>query len=165
MMSYLAWSSKRVSHLISTHPSTMISIIRGSPSNQVIGMANTKFPRKEAKWVTSRDLVNMSACCLSVSVYFITMSPFSTWSLKKWYLTFMCLALLWKTGFWARHMALELSHLRGYALIGHSIISYGIHYPKDLRVTASSNYILNLSGGLCDERLFVSCNTLIFTRK
>jgi hypothetical protein len=28
MIGYLAWSSKRVSHLISTHPSTMISIIK-----------------------------------------------------------------------------------------------------------------------------------------
>jgi hypothetical protein len=28
MICYLAWSSKRVSHLISTHPSTMISIIK-----------------------------------------------------------------------------------------------------------------------------------------
>jgi hypothetical protein len=27
MTGYLAWSSKRVSHLISTHPSTMIGII------------------------------------------------------------------------------------------------------------------------------------------
>jgi hypothetical protein len=27
MTSYLSWSSKRVSHLISTHPSIMISII------------------------------------------------------------------------------------------------------------------------------------------
>jgi hypothetical protein len=27
MTTYLAWSSKRVSHLITTHPSTMISII------------------------------------------------------------------------------------------------------------------------------------------
>jgi hypothetical protein len=27
MIGYLAWSSKRVSHLISTHPSIMISII------------------------------------------------------------------------------------------------------------------------------------------
>jgi hypothetical protein len=27
MISYLAWSSRRVSHLISTHPSIMISII------------------------------------------------------------------------------------------------------------------------------------------
>jgi hypothetical protein len=27
MTGYLAWSSKRVSHLISTHPSIMISII------------------------------------------------------------------------------------------------------------------------------------------
>jgi hypothetical protein len=125
MTCYLAWSRKRVSHLISTHRSTMISIINqiqgsitgeaidrldrydemqcddkqdkvykrqntSSSSNQAIGMTNTKIPpRKEAKQVASRGLVKMSANCFSISMYFITMSPFSTWSLKKWYLTFM----------------------------------------------------------------------------
>jgi hypothetical protein len=34
-----------------------------------------------------------------------------------------------------------------------------MHYPKDLGATASSNYILGLSGGLCDRRLFVSWPT------
>jgi hypothetical protein len=31
--SYLAWSSKGVSHLISTHPTTVISIIKQIPAN------------------------------------------------------------------------------------------------------------------------------------
>jgi hypothetical protein len=44
----------------------------------------------------------------SVSMYLISIPPFSTWSLKKW-----CLILLWKTGFLAIEMALVLSHIRG----------------------------------------------------
>jgi hypothetical protein len=77
------------------------------PSNQAIGLANTKLPppHNEAKREKSRGLVKMSANCLSVS-------PFSTWSLRKWCLTLMCLALPWKTELWARHMVLELSHMR-----------------------------------------------------
>jgi hypothetical protein len=70
-------------------------------------------PYKEAKREESRGLVKMSASCLSVLINFICISPFSTWSLKKWCLTLMCLALPWKTGLWTRHMALELSHMRG----------------------------------------------------
>jgi hypothetical protein len=30
-----------------------------------------------------------------------------------------------------------------------------MHYPKNLRATASSSYILNLCGRLCNRRLFV----------
>jgi hypothetical protein len=124
-------------------------------------MANTKTPppHKEAKWVASRGLVKMSVSCLSVSMYFITMSPFSTWSLKKWYFTFMCFALPWEIGFWVSHMTLELSHMRGNTLVGHSIISHGLHYPEDLGAIASSSYILSLSGELYDRRLFVSWPT------
>jgi hypothetical protein len=88
--------------------------ITSSPSNQAIGMANTKpHPPQEAKREESRGLVKMSANCLSVSINFIYISPFSTWSLRKWCLTFMCLALPWKIGLWARHMELELSDMRG----------------------------------------------------
>jgi hypothetical protein len=83
------------------------------PSNQAIGMTNIKLPHKEAKHEESRGLVKMSANYLSVSINFISISPFSTWSLRKWCLTLMCLALPWKTGLWARHMALKLSHMRG----------------------------------------------------
>jgi hypothetical protein len=98
-------------------------------------------------------LVKISVSCLFMSMDFITMSPFSTWSLKKWCLISMCFALPWKTGLWARHMALESSHMRGTLL---QVISHGMHYPKNLGATASSNYILGLCGGLCDRRLFMS---------
>jgi hypothetical protein len=49
-----------------------------SPSNYDIGMANTMFPRKEAKQVASRGLVKISASCLSMSMYFLSISPFYT---------------------------------------------------------------------------------------
>jgi hypothetical protein len=54
----------------------------------------------------------MSANCLCVSMYLISISPFSTWSLKKWCLLSRCLILLWKTRFFAIEMALVLSHMR-----------------------------------------------------
>jgi hypothetical protein len=78
-------------------------------------MANTKspLPRKEAKRVTSRGLVKISANCLSVSMYLISMSHFLTWSLKNWYLLLRCLIVLWKTRFLATEMSLVLSHMRG----------------------------------------------------
>jgi hypothetical protein len=41
------------------------------------------------------------------------MVPFSTLSLKKWYLTSMCLVLEWSTGFFATLMALVLSQRSG----------------------------------------------------
>jgi hypothetical protein len=34
-----------------------------------------------------------------------------------------------------------------------------MHHPKDLKAIASSSYILDLSGGLCDKRLFASWPT------
>ena len=70
-------------------------------------------PRKSANREESRGLVKMSANCLSVSMYLISISPFSTWSLRKWCLLSTCLIFLWKTGFLATEMALVLSHMRG----------------------------------------------------
>jgi hypothetical protein len=55
-------------------------------------------------------------------------------------------------------MTLELSHMRG-TLIGHSIISHALHYPKYLGAAASSSYILSLCGGLYNRRLLVSWPT------
>jgi hypothetical protein len=83
------------------------------------------------------------------------MSPFSTWSLKKWSHFYVfgspvencVLGLVYGT----RAIAHE-----GNILVGHSIISHGLHYPKDLGATTSSSYILGLYGGLCDKRLFLS---------
>jgi hypothetical protein len=70
-------------------------------------------PRKSANREESRGLVTMSANCLSVSMYLISISPFSTWSLRKWCLFSICLIFLCKTGFLATEMALVLSHKRG----------------------------------------------------
>jgi hypothetical protein len=42
----------------------------------------------------------------------------------------------------------------GNTLIGQSIISHGMHYPKNLGPTVSSSYILNLRDGLCNRSLF-----------
>jgi hypothetical protein len=68
--------------------------------------------RKSANREESRGLVKMSANCLSVSMYLISISPFSTWSLRKWCLLSTCLIFLWKTVFLATEMALVLSHMR-----------------------------------------------------
>jgi hypothetical protein len=50
---------------------------------------------------------------LSVSMYLISISPFSAWSLSKWCLLSTCLIFLWKIGFLATEIALVLSHMRG----------------------------------------------------
>jgi hypothetical protein len=109
MTGYPAWSSKRVSHLISTHPSIMISIMNqiqasitgealdrydeiqqngkrihdriytmhntSSPSNQAIGMANTKIPPQRSK--TSRikgfgENVSQLPLCINVFHHYVS---------------------------------------------------------------------------------------------
>jgi hypothetical protein len=69
--------------------------------------------RKSANREESRSLVKILAYCLSVSIYLISMSPYSTLSLRKWCILSMCLIFLWKTRFLAIKMALVLSHMRG----------------------------------------------------
>jgi hypothetical protein len=44
MIGYLAWSSKRISHLISTHPSTIINIINQIQAS-MIGEAVDRLSR------------------------------------------------------------------------------------------------------------------------
>jgi hypothetical protein len=54
--------------------------ITNSPSNQAIRITNTNFPsppRKSAKREASRGLVKILANCLLVSMYLISISPFS----------------------------------------------------------------------------------------
>jgi hypothetical protein len=46
MISYLAWYRKRVSHLITTHPSTMISIINKIQAS-ITGEATSKLGEYE----------------------------------------------------------------------------------------------------------------------
>jgi hypothetical protein len=63
-----------------------------SPLNQAIWMVNTNSPPANQQIEKNqRGLVKMSANCLSVSIYLISMSPFSTGSLRKWCLISTCL--------------------------------------------------------------------------
>jgi hypothetical protein len=64
----------------------------------------------------------------------------------------MCFTLPGKTGFWARHMAIELSHMREHPCRSLRNLSWYALF-KEFR---SSSYILDLSGGLLNRRLFTS---------
>jgi hypothetical protein len=70
-------------------------------------------PRKQANVAWSKGLVRISTSCFSIGTWIRSMFPFSTLSLRKWYLTSICLVLEWSTGFWATLMALVVSHVRG----------------------------------------------------
>jgi hypothetical protein len=83
------------------------------PQTKPYGRQTPISPRKSVNREESRGLVKMSANCLLVSIYLISMSPFSTRSLRKWCLLSTCLIFLGKTGFLATEMTLVLSHMRG----------------------------------------------------
>jgi hypothetical protein len=85
-----------------------------NPPNQSSKRKTTpSSPRKRANVAWSKGLVRISASCFSVGTWMRSMFPFSTLSLRKWYLISMCLVLEWSMGFLARLMALVLSHMRG----------------------------------------------------
>jgi hypothetical protein len=69
--------------------------------------------RKRVKVAWSRGLVKISASWSCVGTWIMVIFLFSTSSLRKWYLTSMCLVLEWSTGFFAKLMALVLSHWSG----------------------------------------------------
>jgi hypothetical protein len=70
------------------------------------------YPANEWK-LLDLDLVKISACWSGVGTWIKVIFPFSTLSLKKWYITSMCLVLEWSTLFFATLMALVLSHRSG----------------------------------------------------
>jgi hypothetical protein len=70
-------------------------------------------PRKRVKVAWSRGLMKISASWSCVGTWINAIFPFSTLSLRKWYLTSMCLVLEWSIVFFATLMALALSHWRG----------------------------------------------------
>jgi hypothetical protein len=74
---------------------------------------NTKLPRKRVKVAWSRGLVKISASWSCVGTWIKAIFPFSMLSLRKWYLTSVCLVLELSTGFFATLMALVLSHWSG----------------------------------------------------
>jgi hypothetical protein len=86
----------------------MLQMSSHTPNSR--NQTHTKFSRKRVKVAWSRGLVKISASWSCVGTWIKAIFPFSTLSLRKWYLTSMCLVLEWSIGFFATLMALVLSH-------------------------------------------------------
>jgi hypothetical protein len=91
----------------------MIHMYMRSPTQAQKGYTTPSSRRKWEKVSWSKGLVKISASCFRVGTCIKSMFPFSTSSLKKWYLTYICLVLQWSTRCFAMLMALVLSHKRG----------------------------------------------------
>jgi hypothetical protein len=78
-----------------------------------IHMLQRSSPRKRVKVAGSRGLVKVSASWPCVGTCIKVILPFSTLSIRKWYLTSMCLILEWSTGFFATLRAMVLSYWSG----------------------------------------------------
>jgi hypothetical protein len=72
--------------------------------------------------------VKISVNYLSVSIYLISMSPFLTWSLRKWCLLSRCLIILWKTGFFATHGVHNPLDLGAAATYSASVVDWATEY-------------------------------------
>jgi hypothetical protein len=112
------------------------------PTEAQKGKTTPSSPRKRANVAWSNGLVRISASCFSVGTWTRSMFPFSTLSIRKWYLTSMCLVLEWSMGFLATLMALVLSYLRG---------TWEHSSPKSLSV-----YVIQSS---CEQQLVAATNS------
>jgi hypothetical protein len=83
------------------------------PTEARKGKMTPSTPRKRANVVWSKGMIRISTSRFSVGTWMRSMFPFSTLSLRKWYLTSICLVLEWSTWLLATLMALVLSHMRG----------------------------------------------------
>jgi hypothetical protein len=92
---------------------TIHMLQRSSHTPNSRNQTHTKPPRKRVKVSWSRGLVKISASWSCVGTWIKVILHFSTLSLRKWYLTSMCLVLEWSTGFFATLIALVLSHWSG----------------------------------------------------
>jgi hypothetical protein len=97
-------------------------------------------PRKWVKVAWSRGLVKISASWSCVGTWTKVIFPFSTLSLKKWYLTSMCLVFEWSTGFFATLMALVLSHWSGTWVYStpKSLMVYVIQRSREQQLAAAT---------------------------
>jgi hypothetical protein len=87
---------------------------KGAPTHPTQEIKRTpSSPRKRVKVAWSRGLVKISASWSCVGTCIKAIFPFSTSSIRKWYLTSMCLVLEWNTGLFATLIALVLSHWSG----------------------------------------------------
>jgi hypothetical protein len=96
------------------HKGKLCICYKGAPTHPTQEIKQTpSSPRKRVKVAWSRGLLKISASWSCVGTWIKAIFPFSTLSLRKWYLSSMCLVLEWSTGFFATLMALVLSHWRG----------------------------------------------------
>jgi hypothetical protein len=96
-------AQKKAIHMLQRSSHTPTQEIKHTPSS----------PRKRVKVAWSRGLVKISSSWSCVGTWIKAIFPFFTLSLRKWYLTSMCLVLEWRTGLFAKLMALVLSHWSG----------------------------------------------------
>jgi hypothetical protein len=83
------------------------------PTKAQKGKTTPSSHRKCANLAWSKGLVRISSSCFSIGTWMRSMFPFSTLSLRKCFLSSICLVLEWSTGFLTTLMALVLSHKRG----------------------------------------------------
>jgi hypothetical protein len=111
-------------------------------------------PRKRANVAWSKGLVRISASYFSVGTWMRSMFPFSTLSLRKWYLTSICLVLEWSTGvFGNTNGTRAITHERyiGTLLIE---VTQCVCDPKPPGATTSGSNILSFCGRVAYTRLF-----------
>jgi hypothetical protein len=96
------------------HKGKLYKCYKGAPTHPTQEIKHTpSSPRKRVKVAWSRGLVKISASWPCVGTWIKAIFPFSTLSLRKWYLTSMCLALEWSTSLqhlwhWCYHI--EVGH-------------------------------------------------------
>jgi hypothetical protein len=96
------------------HTGKLYICYKGAPTHPTQEIKHTpSSPRKWVKVAWSKGLVKISASWSCVGTWIKTIFPFSTLSLRKWYLTSMCLVLEWSTRLFATLMALVLPHWSG----------------------------------------------------
>jgi hypothetical protein len=86
--------------------------VQQPPTEARKGKTTPSSPRKRANVTWSKILVRILASCFSVGIWMRSMFLSSTLSLRKWYLTSICLVLEWSTGFLATLIGLVLSDMR-----------------------------------------------------
>jgi hypothetical protein len=121
------------------------------PTKAQKGKMTPSSPRKRANVAWSKGLVRISANYFSVSTW---MSPFSTLSLRKWYLTSICLVLEWSTGFFGNTNGTRAITHERYMGTLLTKVTQRVCDPKQLWATTSGINILNFCGRLGYTRLF-----------
>jgi hypothetical protein len=123
-------AQKKAIHMLQRSSHTPTQQIKQTPSS----------PPKRVKVAWSRGLVKIIASWSCVGTWIKVIFLFSTLSLRKWYLTSMCLDLEWSTGFFAMLIALVLSHLCGTWVYSSpkSLMVYVIQRSREQQLAAAT---------------------------